>query len=423
MKKGYTRNRIIRIAWYSFIIAQFFIPGLFAEALAGNSYKQVTSGVSYKHIGDYSVERLNKILTSELAEFSSFKIKYPPAKNPVSLYKVVYHTVVPEKGNRPVIASGLVAVPKTSLKKLPVVSYQHGTVFSRTEVPSNPEESMETRLLVARCAGDGYIVISADYIGKGISNEPDSYMVKDSTSQACLDMLFASRAVCSDLKKEQGDLFLSGWSQGAWSTMVFRNKLESLGIPVKASATASTPNDIYVMMARWINNPSPLDVSWIVGTVTLLINSYENYYGLPGLSCTAIKSQYQQTAGDFYKNNINWEQASKVFPATTKDFLNPDFASASSIAGNRFYKQLQDNQPYNWRYATPSRYYYGKIDEVLPPYVATLPVEYEKTIGGASAEAVYAGDDANHRGTFVYGVLDQKDWFDTFIKTGTSSNR
>jgi hypothetical protein len=398
------------------IIANFLVLTLFAPALANSSYKQVTSGVSYQHIGDYSIERLNKILTTELAEFSSFKVKYPPAKNAVSLYRVLYNTVVPEKDNRPVTVSGLIAIPQISLKKLPVVSYQHGTVFSKTEVPSYPEESMETRLLIARCAGDGYIVIGADYIGKGQSNEPDSYMIKESTAQACLDMLFASRAVCRDLKKEQGDLFLSGWSQGAWSTMVFRNRLEALGIPVKAAATASTPNDIYMMMTRWINNPTSLDVSWIVGTVTLLINSYENYYGLEGLSSTAIKTQYQQTAKDFYNNKIGWDQASKVFPAATKDFLQPDFASASSLAANRFYQKLKDNQPFGWRYATPSRYYYGKIDEVMPPYIATLPVDYQNILGGAPAQAVYAGDEANHRGTFMYGVLDQKNWFDTLKK-------
>ena len=84
--------------------------------------------------------------------------------------------MIPEQGNRPTLASGLVAVPQTAQKKLPVVSYQHGTVFTRTAVPSRPEESDETRIVTARLAGSGYVVIGADYIGKGDSTEPDSYM-------------------------------------------------------------------------------------------------------------------------------------------------------------------------------------------------------------------------------------------------------
>ena len=74
-------------------------------------YKSVASGVRYTHMGDYSVERLNTILSTEVAAFSSFKIQYPQAANGVSLYKVQYSTVIPEQGNKPTLVSGLVAVP------------------------------------------------------------------------------------------------------------------------------------------------------------------------------------------------------------------------------------------------------------------------------------------------------------------------
>ncbi|MHC1790971.1 alpha/beta hydrolase family protein [Solidesulfovibrio sp.] len=371
------------------------------------------SSVRYEHIGDYPVERLNTILTAELAAFSSFTISYPPAKNAVSLYKVYYETVIPERGNKPTTASGLIAVPQVAPTVLPVVSYQHGTVFTRTAVPSHPEESMETRLMIARFAGQGYIVIGADYIGKGESPEPDSYMVRDATAQACLDMLFASRVVCAGLGLTQQGLFLSGWSQGAWATMQFRHKLEDLGIPVTAAATASTPSDLYVLLTRWINNPTALDASWLPGTPLLFLFAYEHYYDLPGLSQAAIREEYWPTARDLYANTINWEQAAKKLPATVRELLRPEFAAESSMGTRRFYRRLQDNAAYRWRYRTPSRYYYGKIDEVMPPYVATLPVDYAKAVGAAPAEAVFAGDSADHRGTFLFGVLDQKEWFDS----------
>jgi dienelactone hydrolase len=369
--------------------------------------------VRYEHIGDYTVERLNKILTEEVAAFSPFAISYPPAQNGVSLYKVVYETVIPELGNKPATASGLIAVPQVAQKTLPVVSYQHGTVFTKTAVPSRPEESLETRLLIARFAGQGYVVIGADYLGKGDSPEPDSYMVKDATAQACLDMYLASRQVCADLGLTQRELFLSGWSQGAWATMQFRHKLETLDIPVAAAATASTPSDLYLLLTRWLNNPTSLDAAWLPGTPLLFLFAYERYYDLPGLSRAAIKEAYWPTANDLYENRIGWAEASKTLPPTVGGLLRPEFAGQSSMAASRFYRRLQDNQAYRWRYKTPSRYYYGKIDEVMPPYVATLPVEYERAVAGAPAEAVYAGDTADHRGTFLFGVLDQKNWFDS----------
>lgn len=378
---------------------------------------RLANGVSYQLIGTYNQDRLNRIGTTELQEFKTVKsdLALAPAQNSVKLYRVSYRTVIPERNNKPVDVTGLIAVPDKASARYSLVSYQHGTVFSRNEVPSFPEQSMETRLMIAQFAGHGYIVIAADYIGKGFSGAtvPDSYMVKESTVQACYDMLVASQAVLADLKLATGDFFLSGWSQGAWSTMQFRNRLESLGMPVKAAAAASTPADLYLLVSRWINRRTALDADWLVGSAALLVNSYERYYGLPGLSSAAIKPQYWQTARDFYENRIGWSEASKVLPKSIGELFQQDFAAASSLMANRFYRQLHENQAYQWRYTTPSRYYYSKADEVITPYIATLPIAYQETVGGAAATAVFAGDQADHRGTFIFGVLDQKAWFDS----------
>jgi pimeloyl-ACP methyl ester carboxylesterase len=397
-----------------FLATVFVLSGLCGAVAAPTpaDYKAVNSGVKYQFIGEYGVDRLNKILTDDVAKFSSFAMTYPLAENPVKLYKVVYNTVIPEDNNRPVQVSGLMAVPMVKAASLPMVSYQHGTVFSRTEVPSSPEESMETRLLVARFAGRGYLVVAADYIGKGISNEPDAWLVKEASAQVCLDMLLAAKAVCADLNLTPGDLFLSGWSQGSFSTSAFLNRLETIGIPVKAAAMASAPNDIYLCFNRWINVPSDLDVHWLVATASMMVNAYENYYDLPGLSATSIKPKYWQTARDLYNNTITWEQAEKILPAKSKDLFQEDFISQCAQASNRYSKQMLLNRSYDWRFKTPTHYYYGQIDEVVTPAMVKLPVEYQTTLGGAEAQAIFAGEKADHRGTFLFAVKDQKDWFD-----------
>ncbi len=391
---------------------------LAGRAGAADDFTSVRGGVRYQLIGTYGTERLNTILTTELKDFETtpMGVSFAAPPQAVKLYRVIYPTVIPEHNNRPTEASGLVAVPDTDARAFPLLSYQHGTVFSKTEVPSFPDESMETRLLIALFAGHGYVVIGADYIGKGISTEPDSYMVKESTVQACLDMLQAAKLVLADLGIETTGLFLSGWSQGSYSTMVFRERLETLNVPVTAAATACTPTAPYMLVTRWINNHTKFDVSWIVGTVALLINAYEHYYSLPELSAAAIKPDYAPTARDFYANKIGWSEAARVFPTNTIDFLRADFAAASSLAGNRFYQQLMENQAYQWRYATPTRYYYGAADECIAPYIAQLAVGFQETVGGASATAVFAGENADHRGAFVFGLRDQKAWFDEWLK-------
>jgi hypothetical protein len=189
--------------------------------------------------------------------------------------------------------------------------------------------------------------------------------------------------------------------------------LETKGIPVKAAAVASAPNDIYLCLNRWIHVPSELDVQWLVATASMMVNSYESYYQLKGLSKLAIKPEYWQSAHDFYANLITWEEAAKKFPATTKDLFREEFINNSSPLSNQFFQQLKLNNSYQWRFKTPTHYYYGQIDEVVTPYMVQLPVEYQKTLGGAGATAVFAGEKANHRGTFVFAVKDQKEWFDT----------
>jgi len=376
-------------------------------------YKAVASGVRYTHIGDYSADRLDKILSAEVAAFSNFAVQYPKAKNGVRLYKVQYSTVIPEQGNRRTLASGLVVVPETVQKKLPVVSYQHGTVFTRTAVPSRPEESDETRIVAARLAGNGYVVIAADYIGKGDSTEPDSYMVREATVQACVDMLFAARAVLADLGIQEDGLYLSGWSQGSWSTQQLRHRLETLNIPVKAASTAATPADLYLLLTRWINKPTPLDATWLAGSVILFTYSYAYYYDMHGLPQTVIKPEYEAACRNFYENKIGWQQLQAQIPAKIVDLVQKDVLAQSSAGVNAFFSRLRDNQAFMWRSVTPCRYYYGKVDEVMPPYVSTLAVGYTEAAGGAKAEAVYAGDAADHRGAFLYGVRDQKDFFDS----------
>ncbi len=379
-------------------------------------FKTVGNGVKYKFIGQYDLARLKKILSSELADFSSFTAQYPAPANAVDLYQVIYPSVIPEWGNRQIQLSGLLAVPHGATGTMPLLSYQHGTVFSHDEVPSMIENSMETRMAIATFAANGYALIAADYVGKGVSNEPEGWLVKEVSAQACLDMLVAGRAVMSDLKVTPGKLFLSGWSQGSFTTAALMEKLEANNIPVAAAAMASSPNDIYLAINRWIFVPSKLDVDWLTGAAVLLLNSYQNYYQLPGLTDAAINPEYRQIAALLYQNKIDWTEANQTLPDPVKDLFHQEFLRPDAPAAARFWDLLRQNTSYRRQFATPTFYYYGEIDEVVTPYMVQLPVEYQKSIGGAPSQAVFAGKTANHRGTYVFALPDQKDKFDRLLK-------
>ena len=375
----------------------------------------ITPPVHYELIGTYDVSRLKEVFTKELSEFSTFPVHFPDPIYPVKLYRVTYASVIPELSNRPTTASGLLAVPESGTNTMPVISYQHGTVFSKTAVPSRPDESIETRLMLAQFAGQGYIVVAADYFGKGESSDHDSYLVKASTQQACLDMLLAARSVSSDLKLQWGPLFLSGWSQGGWATMVFLNKLESVAIPVTAAATAASPNDLYTIINHWIHEPSEKDAVFLPDLLALQLNAYAEYYRIPGLPESAIKPEYLQEARDLYLNKVTWEEGEKKLPTRLADFLQKDFMATSSLGETRYWEILRANEGYLWRSKTPLRSYYGEADEVTPVSIATLPATFQKIMGGAETTGVNAGEKADHRGTFLYSLAEEKKWFDQFL--------
>ena len=376
-----------------------------------------------ERIGHYSLERLNRITGAELDNFMStstqpntYRGQLAKARYPVQLYRLKYHSVIPELGNRPTVASGLVAIPETGQRSMPLVSYQHGTVFDRSYVPSNPDASIETRLVLAQFAAQGYIVIAADYFGRGQSNLPDSYLVRDSTRQAGFDLFLAAREFLKTRGVDYSHFFLSGWSQGGWVTQQYLRMLEEAEVPVTATAVASAPVDIALTMNRWINHPQAVDAAYLTGVAAIQLLAQEHYMQQMGLAESAIRPEYLAAARGLYRNDISWEEFSKRTPAKLVDFLRPEFRQSGLTGATAYWQTLERNQAYRWTTRTPLRVYTGGTDEVTPRYVGNLPEKTQQLLGGAPVTTIDAGDNADHRSVFVFGLMDQKRWFDSLLQ-------
>jgi hypothetical protein len=385
-------------------------------AQSKDDFINVNSGVKYSYLGSYDVARLNNILTNEAGKFSDYKITYPAAHFPVKMYRVIYNSVIPELDNKPTVTSGLIVIPDNGKTEMPMISYQHGTVFGKSDVPYNPEESYETRLMIANFASQGYIMIAADNFGKAISTEHDAYQLKASTQQAELDMLMASKEVLKALKIKDGPLFLSGWSMGSWSTLMFQQKLQSLNIPVQAVSIACNPTDVFALINCWVHRPSAIDAIWLPGILAVQLNAYAIYYDLPGLTQMAIKPQYVQACRDYYDNKITFQEFYAKTTPKVDDLLTPEFMASSSLGNNRYWQILKDNNSSMFRSETPMHCYYGEVDEAIPEYVGTLPKGYQEITGGAKVEVISSGKQGDHRGTFKFSMLDEKKWFDSLLQ-------
>jgi pimeloyl-ACP methyl ester carboxylesterase len=376
-------------------------------------------------IGTYDSAKLTRIVNEELEQFlagsplpfEKFKGRFEAPKFKVKLYKLKFTSQVPELENRPTESTGLIAIPETKETELPLLSYQHGTVFEKNQVPSQPENSMETRLLLTQFASQGYIVIGADYFGLGDSDLPNSYFQRASTEQACLDLRTAALQFLEQQTKLKAKAFFTlGWSQGGYNNMIFLRRLEQAGIPVTASATASAPVDLAFFIVRGIANPRPFDAAYTPAAFGNLLFGMEKYRNLPGLTRQAIRPEYYQMAEDFYHFKLDFLEYLQKSTGSAREFLRPEFMQQLEMGNSQITPLLEASESYRWVSRTPLRAYSGGKDEVVPDYLARFGVDYQSMLGKQNGEAFSAGADADHRATYVHALIDLKPWFDSFLK-------
>ena len=377
-------------------------------APAASAPIKVSSGIQYELIGRWDVAKLNQILTTDTPTFAGVTVAYTPARNAVKLYRVSYPSVVPEQGNRPIAATGLLAVPDTADTTFPMVSYQHGTVYGKEQVPSFPDQSSETQLMIAQFAGQGYLLIGADYFGMGASKEPEGYLVKGSHQQATYDMVVASRAVLADLKLADSKLFLSGWSQGGFVTLAMLERLEAVGMPVKAATTASAPADAFAAFNGFLNFPRKIDANWITTIFILNVFSFENYHNMPGLARALLTDETFEISRKAYLREPFDQTA---VPTDLRKLIRPEYFDAQFFANSAYGRLVAQTSAYRWVIKTPVRTYFGLTDEAIRIEIGQLPMTYQKAIGNDKVEAVPTGD-TSHRGTFATAVPQWKAWFD-----------
>ncbi|PNG25300.1 lysophospholipase [Methylocella silvestris] len=396
-----------------------------------------------------SKERLNALATKFFPVFNEHNILEPisadkhSARFDVELRRITTFTRVPETGER-VKVSGLLAVPIGSKGSLPVVSWQHGTILSFDQVPSNLTrleaesyelhdnvDSIETLFNIQRFAGNGYAVIAADYLGKGPYRDgrDEAYVVKGATVQCCLDVL---QAGLGELKKSGlrlSALFLNGWSQGAVNTQWLKQDMQRRGIKVVATAAQSPFNNLPDTFHYWSSPESyipctettyPLPPAWITPCMIVVLGSYRRYYGLNDLFKTAIKPQYLAFAEKYWSDYSLDEEIAKTIPPAA-DFLTDGFFERfTNDTNSKLLRRLAANSTTFWEYDSPIRFYYGLADEALNPSLVKMALA-----SGGHDMAGIPIDGASHRGAFLaslYGdsaVLRGKptvfDWFNSLL--------
>ncbi|MBS0387892.1 MAG: prolyl oligopeptidase family serine peptidase [Proteobacteria bacterium] len=164
-----------------------------------------------------------------------------------------YYTVnASPTGDVPASASAALMIPTGAAPACsgprPILLYAHGT---QTDKAANladitdPNNS-EGALIAAMFAAQGYIVVAPNYVGYDTSDGTfHPYLNADAQSKDMIDALTAARKalgkVLASTTTDNGQLFISGYSQGGYVAMATHKALQAAGMTVTASAPMSGP--------------------------------------------------------------------------------------------------------------------------------------------------------------------------------------
>lgn len=332
-------------------------------------------------------------------------------------YGLEFHTVLYQTIDAlglPATASGAVIIP-IGAASLPVVSYQHGTIIERLQVPSNytAPEILDVALLYA---STGYLVVASDYVGLGISPVLHPYLHAATEASACRDMLRASRMLCRQLNLPWGpQLFLAGYSQGGHATMALQRTLEAdptHEFTVTASAPQLGPYDLSGVEFNFAlqHRHSP--------TLTLAVSNVLYAYSLIYHPFPSLQEIFTPPYAAYLPHLLNGRHSTlSVFlrvPATPSDILNPAFVSAMRADSlHPVRRALQENDVYNWRPLAPVRLYYARDDGVVSPENTRVAYSTMRALG-ADVRAIDLGYPYNHLSAFRPAQVAAKKWFETF---------
>jgi hypothetical protein len=216
----------------------------------------------------------------------------------------------------------------------------------------------------------------------------EGYVVMASHQQACVDMYFAALQVLEKEGIQRLDLFLSGCYQVGVVTMAFLEKLESLGIPVRAASTASAQCDALVSLNGFLSFPREIDAPWVSAMFILSAFSMEEYHGVPGLARALFTPEQYEIARKIYMKEPFEE---KDFPSDLRKLIRSEYFDPQYFAESAYGRLISNIHPYRWVVRTPVRMYYGEMDECLSDGLARLPMVYQQSIGNDKVEAISAG--------------------------------
>ena len=258
----------------------------------------------------------------------------------------------------------------------PLLSYQHGTIISDDEAPSNMAARPELGIISTLFSSQGYVVAAPDCLGYGESTQLlHPYIIADVSASATIDLLRAVRIHAAQISHAlDGQLFITGYSEGGYVTLASQREMET-NLSAEFTITKSIPA------------AGPYNLSW---TADFLINlvflpsaellsfvmkAYDTVYDYNRISEIYQAPYGSEVNGRYFYGDV----ASINLTNTTADLLTPIFLYGPDgqpggddlgyrETGEMVLKSdfVANNLHTGWTATTPAILFHGADDLIVP---------------------------------------------------------
>ncbi|MDD3876201.1 MAG: T9SS type A sorting domain-containing protein [Bacteroidales bacterium] len=339
----------------------------------------------------------------KIATISKSSLNYipgVPAQFDVDMYYISYHTT--DAHGHTTLASGAFMLPVTdSCNFFPLMSFQHGTVLKKNDVPSrNNGEAMVGQIF----ASLGYIACMPDYLGLGDGIGLHPYLHAETQANATIDLMRACREYINDSLEiyDNGQVFLAGYSQGGHATMAAHKKIQDAQLEQEFNIIASAPGSgpYYLSGAQSemvFLAPDYSRPGYIVFLICAYNDAYQNLFNHPS---EIFKSPYDSLIPIYLNGNYSMSQLNNILPDSLHKFLQDSvYQAIINDFDNKtlpFWQNMVANDNYNWNPQAPIKMYYCEADEQVSYLNATNAFQAMTDSGSTTVEAINLNPSYNH---------------------------
>jgi len=310
-------------------------------------------------------------------------------------YKIPY-TTTDEEGNK-VSVSGLMVVP-TGLPDvvynvigLSLVSDDHGTIFANKEAPSviaSTNNSPDGAPIILTSLG-GFVTLQPDYIGFGDSlDHYHPFILKKSLANSTIDFIKAAKTFASANNINlNGQLFLTGYSEGGYAAMAALEKIEQDGnLTITMAAPMAGPYTVEGL-ATTVLQEENLSVPSFMANVGY---AYSLAYNQD--ISTVINAPYASKLSTLFNGNLTRTEIDPELTTKTTG-TNGLFAPAFVLdvltnANNWFRQASRANDVYAWSPQTSVRLIHCIGDDVIPYTISVATENAMNQLGAADVSIV-----------------------------------